>query len=462
MHGRQGLIGSERMRRFTGFGRGGLIFVALALVFSLGSGCATYSDRMKSAQEQVTSGNYQLAVDDLNKFMGTQKGELPGKFNSDTALAVLDRATLEQALAQYKQSARDFGAADQELQLLDIANDTAGTIGKYFFSDSSTKYKASPVEKLSLNGFNMMNYLALNEMTGASVEARRFTVMRNYLNEFEPGHPHAAFGSYLAGFAFSQQGDYGRAMRYYDEALEAGSLESLREPVSRLSKLTSYRGKFVGPFLAKGEAPPIAADRTSSLLVAVNIGRVPYKVPERMPIGAAIGIAGTFISGNPAVLGYSAFKVVVYPDLVQPPSLYNQVSMKIDGQNANLDLTTNIGAEIKNEYEDLKPKIIAAALSRMIVRAAAAEGVRQAGNQENPALGWVLALATEASMVAMDKPDTRSWMFLPDRVYLYQTQLTPGRHTVEIQLGRSGGTTLRHNVDLKPNGYSAVIVTAPR
>ncbi|MCH2186003.1 hypothetical protein MK280_09045 [Myxococcota bacterium] len=455
-------IGSEPARRFAEFGRGSLFFLAVSLAFSLVSGCATYSDRMKTAQGQVNAGNYQAAVDDLNKFMGTPKGEMPEKFDSDTALAVLDRATLEQALSQYKKSATDFGAADQELQLLDIANDTAGTIGKYFFSDSSTKYKASPVEKLSLNGFNMMNYLALNEMTRASVEARRFTVMRNYLNEFDPGHAHAAFGSYLAGFAFSQQGDYGRAMRYYDEALEAGSFESLREPVSRLSKLTNYRGKFVGPFLAKGKTAPVAADRTSSLLVAVNVGRVPYKVPERMPIGAAIGIAGSFISGNPAVLGYSAFKVVVYPELVQPPSVYNQVRMKIDGQEASLDLTTNIGTEITNEYEKLKPKIIGAALSRMIVRAAAAEGMRQAGNQENPALGWVLALATEASMVAMDKPDTRSWMFLPDRVYLYQTRLTPGSHTVEIQLGHSGGTTLRHEIELKPNGYGAVIVTAPR
>ena len=121
--------------------------------------------------------------------MGTHEGQLPEKFNSDTALAVLERATLEQALSEFQKSARDFGVGDQELQLLDIANDTAGTIGKYFFSDSSTKYKASPVEKLSLNGFNLMNYLALGQMTGASVEARRFTVMRNYLNEFRTGSP---------------------------------------------------------------------------------------------------------------------------------------------------------------------------------------------------------------------------------------------------------------------------------
>ena len=459
MPGKTGLGGFALKARHTSWLR---LCLGVTVLFYFGSGCATYSDRMKVAQEQVKAGNYQAAVDDLNKFMGTPEGQLPDKFNSDTALAVLERATLEQALSEFQKSARDFGAGDQELQLLDIANDTAGTIGKYFFSDSSTKYKASPVEKLSLNGFNMMNYLALGQMTGASVEARRFTVMRNYLNEFEPGHPHAAFGSYLAGFTFAQQGDYGRAMRYYDEALQAGSLESLREPISRLSKLTNYRGQYIQKFLDEHKAAAVPADHTGSLIVAVNIGRVPYKVPERMPIGAAIGIAGSYISGNPAVLGYSAFKVVVYPELVQPSSLYNKVSMKVDDRSAQLDLATNLGVEIKNEYEHLKPKIIGAAISRMIVRAATAEGVRQAGNQQDAALGWVLALATEASMVAMDKPDTRSWMFLPDRVYLYQARLKPGTHSIEIQLGGSNGSTVSHSVEIAPNGYAAVIVTAPR
>ena len=251
-------------------------------------------------------------------------------------------------------------------------------------------------------------------------------------------------------------------MRYYDEALEAGSLESLREPVARLSKLTSYRGKYIQKFLDSGPAPTSGKDQTSSLLVAVNIGRVPHKVPERMPIGAAIGIAGSYISGNPAVLGYSAFKVVVYPELIQPPSLYNKVEMTLDGQRARLDLTSDLGVEIRNEYEKLKPQIIGAALSRMIVRAAAAEGARQAGKQENSTVGWIAALATEATLVAMDKPDTRSWIFLPNRVYLYQTRVKPGTHTIEIKLGSSDGATLKHNVDIAPGGYAAVIVTAPR
>ena len=77
-------------------------------------------------------------------------------------------------------------------------------------------------------------------------------------------------------------------------------------------------------------------------------------------------------------------------------------------------------------------------------------------------MGWIAALATEATLVAMDKPDTRSWIFLPNRVYLYQTRLKPGTHTIEIKLGSSDGATLKHNVDIAPGGYAAVIVTAPR
>ncbi|MAI80352.1 MAG: hypothetical protein CL917_15495 [Deltaproteobacteria bacterium] len=437
-------------------------WIALALALMMGPGCATYSDKMKLAQEQVVAGNYKLAVDELNTFMGVNENELPTKFNSNTALALLDRATIEQAQSDFKNSARDFGVADEELQLLDISNDTVGQIGKYLISDSSTKYKASPVEKLALNGFNMMNYLAMGQLTGASVEARRFTVMRDYLTNFDPGHPHAAFGSYLAGFTFAQQKDYGRAMRYYDEALEAGALESLREPVSRLAKLTSYRGKNVTKFLSEKSTPPTPSDHTSSLLVVVGVGRVPYKVPERMPIGAAIGVAGSYITGNPAVLGYSAFKVVIYPELVQPPSIYNSVRIQVDDQPTPIDLATNLGVEIKNEYEAIKPKIVGAAISRLIVRAAAAEAAREAGNQQSPALGWALALATEAGMVSMDKPDTRSWMFLPSRVYVYQTQLKPGTHTVAVQLGKSKEDLVRQTVDIKSNGFAAIVITAPR
>lgn len=437
---------------------GGLL---LALVLAFGSGCATYSDRMEKARVAVTAGDYASGIAEVDGIIDVDEPtQIPDDLGDDAALGLLERATLKQATYVFPGSARDFEAADKGLELLDIANDTAGDIGKYVFSDSSTKYRTSPVEKISLNGFNMMNYLADGNLQGARVEAKRFTVMQNYLTDFDPKKPHAAFGSYLAGFTMERLGEYNSAMRYYDEALQERHFDSLREPVARLAHLTGYRGKRIAGFLATGPAAASPRADDAELLVVVSVGRVPHKVPERMPIGMAVGIAGSWISGNPAVLGHSAMKFVVYPELVPSESLIAETSVSVDGRTAPLELASNLGIEITREYEAIKPRIIGAAISRMIVRAAAAEGMRQAGNQQSEGLGWVLALFTEAAMVAMDKPDTRSWIFLPDRVYIHRSRIRPGKHEITVQLG--GTATRAETVEVEEGGFAAVVVTAPR
>ncbi len=438
-----------------------------ALATAVLSGCATYSEQMTSALDDVTAGRYEEAIGQVQKASGLSASGVPKELDSDAALGLLNRATLKQALQRFGPSSQDFQEADVELEFLDIANDTAGEIGRYFFSDSATRYRSSPTEKLAINGFNMMNYLALNDLQGARVESRRFTVMQRYLDEYAKDQPHAAFGSYLAGFTLEQMGEYTGAMRYYDEALAVQNFESLRGPVQRLSTLTPYRGRAIEKFLADSN-PPTARDSTADskataqILVVISVGRVPHKVPERIPVGAAIGLAGSAISGDPAVLGYSVFKFVIYPGLAQSPSRYSQVGLLLDGQGVQPDLASRLGSEITREYESIKPSIIAAALSRMIVRAAAAEGMREAGNSAGSGLGWFLALATEASLAGLDKPDTRSWIFLPDRVYVYQQRVTPGRHRVEVRLGTGPSESHIEEVEVAAGEFAAVVITAPR
>jgi len=433
----------------------------LAVCVAFAPGCATYSDRMEKARIAVTAGDYARGIEQLDKIIDVDDPDrMPDKYKDETALGMLERATLKQATETYPSSARDFTAADKALELLDIANDTTGEIGKYMFSDSATKYRSSPTEKLSLNGFNMLNYLALGDLAGARVEARRFSVMEKYLSDYDPKSAHVAFGSYLAGFTLERLGEPGSAMRYYDEALQERGFESLRGPVQRLATRTTYRGQRITEFLASSGPVPTGADDDPELLVVVSVGRVPHKIPERMPIGMAVGIAGTYISGNPEVLGYSAFKFVIYPKLVPSESVVGSASVQIDGRRAELELASNLGAEISREYEEIKPRIIGAAISRMIVRAAAAEGMRQAGKQQGDGLGWALALLTEASMAAMDKPDTRSWIFLPDRVYLHRSRVRPGKHDIEVGLGAADTRTT--TVDLPKGSFAVIVVTAPR
>jgi hypothetical protein len=162
------------------------------------------------------------------------------------------------------------------------------------------------------------------------------------------------------------------------------------------------------------------------------------------------------------VLGYSVFKVVVYPELQDVPSITQMPELAIDGESAPLELVSDFGSEIRAEYEALKPQIIAAALSRMIVRAAAAEAARAGGNAQSSGLGWFLALLVEGTMVAMDKPDTRSWNFLPARVLVYRGIVDAGKHEILVRVAPGSGGATSHEIEVAPGGYAMVVVTSPR
>ncbi|MBX7079373.1 MAG: hypothetical protein K1X88_09325 [Nannocystaceae bacterium] len=499
------------------------------------SACATYSDRTAAARDSLQRGDVPGGIAELDKFLKVRKPEdLPNKWKKDFELVVLERATLLQAAGQYELSARDFEAADKQLELLDIARDGAGKLGKYIYSDSATKYKTSPTEKLSLNAMNLCNYLARGDLQGAKVEAKRFTVMRNYMRDYDPEHQHAAFGSYVAGFVYEMLGQSDEALRYYDEALQEREFASLRAPIERLAARGSYRGERIRDYLPQGvdtpppsqpdatppsqpDAPPAAtppssdvaptpvttppvqrpatampqlaslpgtdgdaswrviagavpgADGSSGageLLVIAKTGRVPFKIPKRIPIGLAIGLAGAYITGDTTLLEYGMFKVVTYPELVGHDTFFDDAEAKIDGRSLDMELATDVTDEIVREYEDIKPKIIGAALTRMIVRAAAAEGARAAGNQsENGGaiIGFLAAAAIEGTLVALDKPDTRSWSTLPARVHVARATVPAGKHRVEVTVRGPGGWQRKTvPISMPAGGFVVLDVTTLR
>ncbi|MCA9708552.1 MAG: hypothetical protein KDK70_22070 [Myxococcales bacterium] len=497
-------------------------------------GCATYSDKTEAARDALLQGDYPGSVKQLNKILKVRDADdLPSEWKKNHALVVLERAMVLQAMREYGSSAKNFTAADKELELLDLARDGAGKLGKYVYSDSATKYKTSPTEKLSLNAMNLLNYLVQGDLSGAKVEAKRFTVMRTYLRDYDPGHEHGAFGSYLAGFVHERLGNADEALRYYDEALQERDFGSLRDPIVRLAALGSFRGERISDYLppgerpasgfgggggagggeaassgggegsgdeavegeADGESPPpvqrpeatpstavlaglppratpwasAAAGSPPEILVVAKTGRVPYKEPRRIPIGAAIGLAGAYVTGDTTLLEYGMFKVVVYPELVKPRNLFADAELRIDGKLVSMDEASDLGAEIVAEYEEIKPKIIGAALSRMIVRAAAAEGARAGGKaaaDDSGAaglVGFLAAAAIEGTMVALDKPDTRSWSTLPQRVHIGRAVVPPGAHTVEVTVFGPGGKE-RHTAELEVHegGFAVVDVTTLR
>jgi tetratricopeptide (TPR) repeat protein len=430
------------------------------------AGCASYSERLDLARQATMLGDYPVAIGELNRSMDVGSGgELPDKWKGDRALAALERASLLQATEAFEESAENLNAAGQELELLEIAGDPVGELGRYVYSDSAADYRLPASERLAINSVNMLNYLARDDLASAAVEARRFTVEREYLEGLDLPATGSVFGSYLAGLVFEKIGEGDRALRYYDEALADGPLRTLAAPVSRLAARYSYRGPGIKALLESGPARSAAQDQ-SEIVVVMSLGRVPFKIPERIPIGAAVGLAGAFISGNPAVLEHSLFKVVVYPELTPSLSAMTSGRVSIDEKPSQVELLVDLGAKIRHEYQALKPRIIGAALSRMIVRAAAAEGMRAAGRQTGGSgdlVGFLLAAITEGTLVALDKPDTRSWSFLADRIFVSRRAVSPGPHQVVVEL-QGEGVVVKRSFDVTvPKGKIAVlVVTEPR
>ena len=111
-------------------------------------------------------------------------------------------------------------------------------------------------------------------------------------------------------------------------------------------------------------------------------------------------------------------------------------------------------------------QIIGAAISRLIVRAAAAEAARAAGKQsksEPGLVGFLAAAAVEGAMVAADRPDTRSWTMLPARVYVARVPVAPGHHQVTVDaLGPGGREGRKAEVDVAAGGFAVLNITTLR
>ncbi len=434
----------------------------VVLLVATASGCATYIDHLNKATGSASAGNYEEAVSEMNRVLGVgSSDELPSQWSGDRPLTVLERASLQQAQARFRGASRDLSAAEEQLELLDLKTDPVGALGSYIYSDSVKTYLTPPTERLALNAINLLNFLAVGDLDGAAVEARRFQVMREYLasKDIQADGP-ATLGTYLAGFVFERRGEGDRALRYYDEALAGGRIESLGGPIARLARSNPYRGSRLSEVLARNPAAKADAAPESELLVVLSIGRVPHREPKRIPVGAAVSLAGTYVSGDVNFLKYGATKVVVYPELVSTPSVLGAAAVDVDGAAVQVEELTDLGAAIRKEYDELKPKIIAAALTRMAARAGVAEGVRAAGRQKGDVLGDILSILFESALVALDRPDTRSWTMLPEHVLVARVPVTQGTHRVAVSFG--GSTSRTVSVDVPRTGYAAVVVTEPR
>lgn len=438
-------------------------WVAALCIAVAAAGCASHSEGTKAARTALDAGKPEKALELYNEKLEVETAkELPAEVGGDNTVLLLDRAMILQQLEQYELASRDLEVADKQIEVLDFSRNAVDDLGKYMFSDASGPYKAPFYEKLLINTENMVNYLQRGDLNGARIEARRLAVMQTYIADHQgEGASLIGPGSYFAGFIFEKSNQPQEALRYYDEALAFTEFESLGPVVARLAEKSSYRTPRLQKLIDEHKGSTSSDAESGELLVIVNRGRVPPKLPERVPIGLALTYASGLISPDDVatanrLAAQGLVTWVNYPSLGKE-RLSGEATLRVDGRPEPLELALAVDDEAAKAWEEAKGSLVASAITRLITRLVAGEVTRKAAG--GGLLGAVLSLGTQATMTATDIPDTRSWATLPARIDIGRLTLPAGSHQVELTVSRTKKVVA---IDLKPGGWSVVNVTVLR
>jgi tetratricopeptide (TPR) repeat protein len=441
--------------------------MAAAMSGVVSTGCGGHELRTLPVRSALDSGQPRRAIEEVNRALGVgSDNDLPKAMGGDNALLVLDRGTIQQSLTQFKQSQRDFQASDKAIDMLDLAHNAGDSIGEYVYSASASRYVAPPYEKLLINTLNMLNYLETADLSGARVEARRLSVIHRYIKDDlkETQNSILGLGSYLAGFVYEKSGESDEALRYYDEALAFSSYRSLVDPLRALTQRASYRSPRIDKVIAS--APPREPVRDADdgeVLCVVGYGRVPHKIPKRIPIGLALTlVSGDIHPHNASAANRLAAKGLVtwvnYPTLAPDQGSYTVPTCSVDGKAIPMEQAVNVSSEVLAEWHKIEGKVILSAITRLIARYAVGEGIQEVGGRDSP-LAFLASLGAQATLTALDTPDTRSWETLPARVAIGRVRVSAGKHAVVVE---ARGVSRSQPVEVRPGGWAVVSLQALR
>jgi len=436
--------------------------IACLLVWAwLGAGCSSYADQLRDARAALDRGEPAAALAVYNDRLEVDRADqLPDDLKGDKVLYVLERSLVLQSMGNYALSSRDLEVADKRVEVLDFEHSSADDIAKFMFSDASGPYQSPAYEKLMINTLNMINYLARGDLNGARVEARRLAVMQTFIRDRDPKHANVgAVGSYLAGFTFERSRQPGEALQFYSDALEYGEFPSLAEPVARLAQYDAYRSPRLRELLAT-QAAPKAADNSAEVLIVVGYGRVPVKVAQRIPIGAALVYAGAYLAPEMLVRANQAAAQglvtwINFPTLPAPRPSQVVPEIVLDQRQVAIDHAVAVDALAVDAWNENKARMIASAVTRLVTRVATGEVARRAAGKG--LFGMLASLGAQATLTALDTPDTRSWSTLPAHITLARVRVPPGTHVIDIAVS---GEHKRQQLTLTPGGWAVVNLTA--
>lgn len=411
--------------------------------------CATWYERTAAFQQAVGQGEYEQA----EKILQKDKRQARDK---NKILYYLNLGYVNFMQGNFEQSNAAFETAEQltEEQRKNVLTEAAVLVT----NPEIRPYKPEDFEVIMINFYKALNYLQMNNMEDALVEARKINIRLQQLNDKYPDHKNRyqqdAFAQLLMGLIYDAAGDANNAFIAYRNAYNIYQSDyvknfglsapaQLKKDLLRTAytlgfkaELTQYEKEFgfnyvpekpsnhgqLVLFWMNGFGPVKAEWGVTFTKIDKGDGIVVFHNEE-------LGLTFPFFWGNDDDDRNSLADInivrAVFPKYEERPVAYSQGIVRYNNKNYLLEEAEDIN---QIAFKTLHDRMVRE-LSNSLLRVAVKQGIKQAASKQNEWLGLAVGLANAFT----EKADTRNWQTLPYSISYTRIPLSGAENQIELQ-----------------------------
>lgn len=439
----------------------------IGAILILLSACASWHQRTLDYQNAVVSGNFEEADHLLQK----DKKQARKK---NQILYYMNRGYVDFMRGDYEASNQAFETAEilTEEQHKNLLTEAAVLIS----NPEVRPYRPEDFEVIMINFYKALNYLQINDMEGALVEARKINNKLNQLNDKYPDHKNRyqrdAFAHLLMGLIYDASGDYNNAFIAYRNAYDIYQTDYIRNfgvqaPKQLKQDLlrTAYKCGFTtelhqyeqefnlsytpGKETEEGQLiffwlngfGPVKAEWDISFIKQDNGGGAVVFYNDELGLSFPFFIPADYSDNEKQSLANLKTLRMAFPKYVERPPYFNYAVISLNGRSYSLEMAENINEIAFKTLNDRMMREFANSL----LRAATKKTIEYTVREENQWAGFFVGLLNSAT----EQADTRNWQTLPYSISYSRIPLGPEENHLNIHFSSSRGASQDQQIRLE-------------
>ncbi len=420
-------------------------------------GCASTVSRVnfyRPIMTDLSRGNFNNALLKIDDAKQNKKYAF-----KDRVLYFLDKGTVLYFQGNHKESNEYLEQAETAMEEL-FTKSISKAATSLLLNDNALPYYGEVYDNLYVNIFKAINYLQLNRFDDAYVETRRVNIkLRELADKYaemvksmnqsdetdvkvqteELKFYNDALANYLSFLIFRAEGEFDNSRI---------SLQKLQDAWKTYPQIYSNEmPAAIGVYLRRGRGNVYEMLKEQSgyrLNVMAFTGRAPHKKAVGGLITTyedAVGISDLSVPVALPNIPFPGMKAGYHfkfslPVLRERNSQISRIEVFVNDKKAGrLQLLEDMGSVAKHTFETKKDIIYFKTIIRTVVKGLAAAEAKKKLRKETGAeglLGTFMDTMVDVGVDATENADLRCWQTMPDKCYVGEFNVPPGKHDITI------------------------------